>query len=358
MKRSVVRLPTLATLLASATLSVLVASAGAPAFAQAPGEAGTAGRIIRPNAIIHTVSDLDRSTAFYRDAVGLELDSSPALPSGSSPQMGLLMNAPGAEVRTATFKIPGTEVRLVLMQVSKVDGRKIVSRIQDPGVVKLVLRVRDMDTQFSRVRDRITGVYTSGGGPIRPEGPNGRNQAVITKDPDGCALEFVSQPNPPLADTLPADSNVVGGWGSFVVADLAKTIDFYRGSLGFAINGSGRPASATLLALEGTPQATTTVSTGSRPPGAAYTWFMYDFRGIERNTLPTRLQDPGTAAVSFLVDDVGALVSRLKAGGTRVETTGGEPVMVNGERRVFVRDPSGILLEFVEAHGDGQAAAR
>jgi hypothetical protein len=126
--------------------------------------------------------------AFYRDAVGLELDSTPSLPSGSGREIGLLTNSPGAEIRTATFRIPGTEVRLVLMQVSKSDGKTIVSRIQDPGVVKLVLRVRSMETAFARVRGQITGVYTSGGAPVRPEGPNGVNQAVIMKDPDGCAL--------------------------------------------------------------------------------------------------------------------------------------------------------------------------
>lgn len=329
----------------SAVLSLVwTMGGGRPAFAQAQ----PAGRILRPNAVLHTVANLDRSVAFYRDAVGLELDTAPALPSGSGRDVGLLTNAPGADIRTATFKIPGTEVRLVLMQVSNVDGKAIVSRIQDPGVVKLVLRVRNMETEFARVRGQITGIYTSGGGPVRPEGPNGVNQAVITKDPDGCALEFVFQTNPPLADSLAAGSNIVGGWASFVVEDLAKSIEFYRDTLGFAINGTGRPAAATLLALEGTPEATSTVSTGSRPPGAAYTWFMYDFRGIERKTLQTRLQDPGTATVSFWVDNVSAILKTLKAAGTRVESGGAEPVTLGGSRRVFVRDPSGILIELVE----------
>ena len=335
----------LQTLLRSAALAAAIAiGTGSSVAAQTTRE----GKLLGPNAVIHTVANLDRSVAFYRDAVGLVLDTSSGLPSGSGREIGALTNAPGADVRTATFKIPGTEVRLVLMQVSRVDARTVVSRIQDPGVVKLVLRVRNMETAFARVRSQITGVYTSGGGPVRPEGPNGVNQAVITKDPDGCALEFVFQANPPLADSLPASSNIVGGWASFVVEDLAKSIGFYRDELGFAINGSGRPASATLLALEGTPEATSTVSTGSRPPGAAYTWFMYDFRGIERKRLQTRLQDPGTAAVSFWADNVPALLERLKAGGTRIETMGEKPVTVGGSRRAFIRDPSGILIELAE----------
>ena len=244
----------------------------------------------------------------------------------------------------------------------RMDGPMVVrARMHtDAGLIETVhtLRVRNMEMQFARVRGQITGVYTSGGGPVRPEGPNGVNQAVITKDPDGCALEFVFQTQPPLSDSLPPSSNVVGGWASFVVEDLAKSIEFYRDRLGFAINGSGRPAAATLLALEGTPEATATVSTGSRPPGAAYTWFMYDFRGIERKTLQTRLQDPGTAAVSFYVDNVSALLKTLKAGGVRVETKSDEAVMVGGSRRAFVRDPSGILIELVELPADAGTAGR
>ena len=273
--------------------------AAPPASAQAQAD----GKLLRPNAVIHSVANLDRSVAFYRDAVGLELDSTPSLPSGSGREIGLLTNSPGAEIRTATFRIPGTEVRLVLMQVSKSDGKTIVSRIQDPGVVKLVLRVRSMETAFARVRGQITGVYTSGGAPVRPEGPNGVNQAVIMKDPDGCALEFVFQTNPPLPDNLPADSNIVGGWASFVVEDLAKSIEFYRDRLGFAIAGSGRPAAATLLALEGTPRRQAR-SAPDHDRLARLTRGSYDFRGIERKPLQARLQDPGTAAVSFWVDNL------------------------------------------------------
>jgi catechol 2,3-dioxygenase-like lactoylglutathione lyase family enzyme len=52
--------------------------------------------------------------------------------------------------------------------------------------------------------------------------------------------------------------------------------------------------------------------------------------------------------VSFWVDNVAAMLETLHAGGTRVETQGGEPVAIDGARRVFVRDPSGILIELVQ----------
>ena len=99
------RFSTLGTILGSAAVSLLVTSAsGHVAFAQAT--AVPDGKVVRPNAVIHTVTDLNRSVAFYRDAVGLELDSSPALPSGSGREIGLLTNAPGAEVRTRHVQDP------------------------------------------------------------------------------------------------------------------------------------------------------------------------------------------------------------------------------------------------------------
>jgi len=85
--------------------------------------------------------------------------------------------------------------------------------------------------------------------------------------------------------------------------------------------------------------------TGGRPPGAAYTWFMYAYDGVDKRPLNGRLSQPGMTALSFYVDDVRAMLATLKAAGARVETQGGEPVTIEGVDRVFVRDPSGILIE-------------
>jgi catechol 2,3-dioxygenase-like lactoylglutathione lyase family enzyme len=50
--------------------------------------------------------------------------------------------------------------------------------------------------------------------------------------------------------------------------------------------------------------------------------------------------------VSFWVDNVAALVARLKAAGVTVAI---DPVQIAGTTRAFVRDLNGLLLEFVEA---------
>ena len=329
------------------SLGATVVLAAAGAAAQAP-----AARVVRPNAVIHSVADLDRSIAFYRDAVGLTPDPSPDFPSGSSRELGVLTRAPGATLRAATLRVPGGDVRLTLVQFSGVDARPVHQRLQDPGSVKLVLRVKDMDAAFARVRDRVAAIYTEGGAPIRPEGPAAVNRAVIMRDPDGYPLEFAFQGGPVSAD-VPASSIVIGGWATFIVNDVAATLGFYRDRLGFQPTGAPSTLAPAVLSLQGAPTATGSMSAGVKPPGAAATWRMYDFRNVERAPLAGRLQDPGTPAVSFLVENVQALLATLRAAGVTVDTESGEAVNVGGTLRAFIRDPNGLLIELVEAGAIG-----
>jgi catechol 2,3-dioxygenase-like lactoylglutathione lyase family enzyme len=317
-----------------------LASLATPVLAQTPG------RILRPNAVLHSVADMDRSVAFYRDAVGLTMEPSPGFPTGASPRTGAALGAPGATVRAATLSIPGSDVRLTLIQFSGAAATPIRQRLQDPGSVKLIVRVRNIDAAFERVRDRVARVYTEGGVPMKPEGPAAVNTAVIMRDLDGYPLEFAMQDTPEISSTVPATSNVVGGWATFIVADAAAAIEFYRTRLGFEAVGAPRPLAPVVLSLQGTPGATGSMSAGVRPPGGVNTWRMYDYRNIDRTRLEGRLQDPGTPAVSFWVDNVAALVARLKAGGVAVAI---DPVQIDGTTRAFVRDLNGLLLEFVEA---------
>lgn len=314
----------------------------------APARAQTPGRILRPNAVLHSVADLERSVAFYRDAVGLTLEPSPGFPTGASPQVGAAFGTPGATIRAATFSIPGADVRLTLVQFSGLATSPIRQRLQDPGSVKLVVRVRNIDAAFARVRDRIARVYTAGGAPMKPEGPAAVNTAVIMRDPDGYPLEFAMQDTPEISSAVPSTSNVVSGWATFIVDDAAAAVEFYRTRLGFEPAGAPRPLAANVLALQGTPGATGSMSAGVRPPGGLNTWRMYDYRNIDRARLEGRLQDPGTPAVSFWVDSVAAIVARLEAAGVVVAS---RPVSIDGTTRAFVRDLNGLLLEFVEVGG-------
>jgi catechol 2,3-dioxygenase-like lactoylglutathione lyase family enzyme len=337
----------------------LIIPAGGVAFA-AGESGGTSGNVLRPYAVIHAVRDLRKSESFYRDDVGLTVARSSAFPSGASPAIQALLNTSGATIKSVTLQIPGTLMRLVLLQFTGVPQKDLHSVIQDPGVVKLALDVRDIDKAFARIQKHIMGVYSTGGGPVQPEGPAQRVRAVIVKDPDGYALELILAPLN-TRTTAPASSNIVDAHASIVTADLPVALKFYTEELGFNVRGAltGRPLKLSTLALEGTPGADV-MSTGGAPPeprGIRSMWFFYDFRNIDRKTLNTRMQDIGGGAVAFLVKDLPSLLERMKAGGTLIETAGGAPVMIGYDSQaVVVRDPSGIPVELVQQGGNATAS--
>jgi catechol 2,3-dioxygenase-like lactoylglutathione lyase family enzyme len=316
-----------------------------PLIGTAYAEDNSPGKVISPYAVIHTVPDLDKSTAFYRDKVGLEIDSAPLFAANATKELAALTNAKGARVRSTTFKIPGSELHLILLQFSGVEQKHVEARIQDPGVVKLVIRVRDIDKPFAAVQPDIKGVFSTGGAPVHPEGPKQRVQAVIVKDPDGFALEFVLA-NADIKSPAPATSNIVGGWASLVVENEDQSLKFYGEQLGFKIN-KGRLLAPSVLALEGTPDASVT-NTGTRPPGSEFTWFVYDFRNIDRKALHSKMQDVGNSAVAMLATNLPELTKSLTANGATPETNGKALPLGENTRAVAVRDPSGIPFILVE----------
>jgi catechol 2,3-dioxygenase-like lactoylglutathione lyase family enzyme len=305
--------------------------------------------IIRPLAVIHTVADLTASLRFYR-AVGLQPSDSDSgsdvFPyGGDSRALQTLIAAPTGQVRVATLSIPGSELHLVLLQLSAARHPMITAQMQDPGTVRLALRVRDLDKAFSGLRAAVPTVYTTGGAPIHPEGDSQPIRAVVVKDPDGFQLEMVSAPLN-LKTTAPSDSNIVGGFGSVVVADAAQTATFYQQQLGFRLRNT-RQLPAGVLALEGTPEASVT-SLSFQPPGASFMWFMYDFRHINRTVQHEQLNQIGSSAISLLTSDLPALLQSFKGAGSEVVTRGEKPVTFKGTRAVLVRDPSNTLIELVQ----------
>lgn len=305
------------------------------------------GRVVRPYAIIHAVTDLRRSVAFYRDDLGLNVDKASAFPLGSSAAIGELIGAPGVSARGVTLDIPGTEFRLVLLKFSGVGQRVVRPRVQDFGDVKFIVTVRDMDEAWARIRKHVLRVYTTGGQPVQPLTTN-HHRAVIVADPDGYLLEL--QTSEPFAkkNAAPPGSNTIDGRPSWSVENLTKSLDFCRQNLGFKVVGKRPAAPPSALVLEGTPNALE-ASGMVRPPGAGTVWFLTDFRRIERRGLNSRVQDIGGGAVAFLTTGLPSLLDVLKRQGAAVQTSGGVPVNIgHGQEAAFIRSPAGIPMELVE----------
>ena len=315
-----------------------------PSQGQPTSASASSGRMLKPEALIHVVANLDRTVAFYRDGIGFELVSEPAPLKGPAGAM-LARQAAGGKARSATFRIPGSEMQFMVVEFSGVESHPMTQQLYDPGITRFSIQVRDIDAAFARVKDRVV-VNSTGGAPVFTQKPRNNTRAVMMHDPDGFVFEFVQGDPIPETD-VPKSSNVYNARSSLAIEDTNKSLAFYRDLLGYEARPSNTVNDA-VLALEGTPTAVAK-TTSTSPPGSTNVWFFWEFSNIARAKHEPRAQDPGASALSLRVENLPALLARMKAAGVKVETAGEEAVTIGGSSRgVLVRSPDGLLVELVE----------
>ncbi len=333
-----------------AALSILLALAGASiASAQNAAPAATSSQVvIGGHNFIHAVADVQKSSQFYRDAFGLELERE-IRPAAAVPVLQQLANTPGAKFRATSVKLPGANFSLEFTEFSDIERKVGQSNMQDPGSSMLALIVRDVDATLAKAVKAGAKIVTTGGKILRqgaPDAPN-YNRAIFLRDLDGFLIEMLQlYPQPP--SKAPADSAVLGGGIGITVSDVERTAAFWR-QFGLEVKvGEAAPGNATTMALSATQNATFRIG-NARIPGTDFQLLLAEFTGIARKPYQGRLQDPGTPAVSLAVRDLDAAMQAVKAAGARVVTTGGAPVHMGPTGgNVFIRDPDGFLVELIQ----------
>jgi len=309
-----------------------------PAFGQ--------GNVVGSGNFSHIVTNLDKSIEFYRDVLGLDLPGG-AQPFGAKPEIMQLGNTIGAQNRIAVLRVPGSPLGVELIEYKDIDRKPAHPRFQDPGAANLTLRVRDIDAVMARVKISGAKVLTAAGGPVAI-GTASRN--VFLQDPDGFVVEVAQPVTPPEAGT----GNLLGAGFETTVVDTEQTVKFYRDLLGFQLRvGDAFNNNKLMAETAGTPGAQFRQSSGQIPGSMVRITFI-EFKDIDRKPLHTRLQDPGTALLQLRVQDVDALVKKLKAGGAEIITAGGEPVTRGNLRLAMVRDPNNLFLELISAPPTGR----
>jgi predicted enzyme related to lactoylglutathione lyase len=288
-----------------------------------------------------TVADLDRSMAFYRDVLGLEIQSRPAPNWDSTSWLRALHGTGDAPLRYAIAKVPGTNWGVEMVEFRNADRHAVAPRVQDPGSTTVAFSVRDLDAALARVKRAGTQVVSAGS---EPTGSKGGNRAIVLRDPDGFLVElFELVPSP--VTTAPASSNVIGGGKRIVVEDLDRTLALYRDQLGWPFGQPTPSDTKSFRALTGL-EAKSRHSVATSPDGALYE--LVEFQGVDRTPLRTRVQDPGSTRFYLVVSDLDAALARFKAAGGSIISTGGQPVVGNGTRYAAVRDPNGVFFVLSE----------
>jgi catechol 2,3-dioxygenase-like lactoylglutathione lyase family enzyme len=142
------------------------------------------------------------------------------------------------------------------------------------------------------------------------------------------------------------------------VADLDKTVSFYRDGLGLEMAGPGGKPAGTLAAPRALDESLSkfTATHGAKfrnatfkIPGAKFDLELTEFTDTPRKNVQPHMQDPGAATLVLTVRDVDAALAGVNKSGGSVLSIGGQPRKVGGEnsksRSVFVRDPDGFMLE-------------
>lgn len=135
-----------------------------------------------------TVSDLDRSVAWYRDVLGLTLISRQPNDNAYTRQ---IVGMPDAVLEIAFFALaPGSgEQILELVQYLRPAGGSPDLSTRDVGVGHLALEVDDLRSEYERLRGH--GVRFRNPPVEIDEGLNRGSWACYLLDPDGITIELI-----------------------------------------------------------------------------------------------------------------------------------------------------------------------
>jgi catechol 2,3-dioxygenase-like lactoylglutathione lyase family enzyme len=314
-----------------------------------------AGDVVGVGNFIHVVANLDKSLEFYHDVLGMDLQRAPGAqaPSGprpflSAPEVPRLYNAVGAQYRVLSAVVPESPMRAELVEFKEVDRKAVRPRVQDPGASILVLTVRDLARILGRLNKRTATVLTSGGGPVRLDDGS---QAVLLSDPDGFFVELV-QRNVTPATKAPADSNFIDVGFMFVVSDTNRMARVFRDALGFQLQTGTFVTDKALERLVNV-RGMQVRRTPTTVPGTAFRVEFLEFKGSDRKSVHSRLQDPGSAVLRLVVRDVDTVVKKLASSDVKVASAGGDVITLpagNGTIRAAITSaPDNLFVQVLQA---------
>lgn len=142
------------------------------------------------------------------------------------------------------------------------------------------------------------------------------------------------------------------------VADLDRSIAFYRDVLGFEVVFRWNPQAEYIRELVGYPEADIH-SAILRLPGTDVALELLEYRNVERAAIDTRTANPGTAHIAFYVDQLDVLYEDLKRRGIRSVSAPVTPTIGPnaGGRAVYMVDPDGIRVELIQTRQSFEAFA-
>ena len=145
-------------------------------------------RIIAADHTGITVTNLERSVAFWQDVLGFEL-SHRAHHTGDLASE--VTGVPGAEISIAVLKGYGHKIEL-LEYLAPANRKNVDLRPCDVGSVHVALMVDNLDAVLSTIA--ASGWRAAGEPQTLNTGPNTGKRVVYVRDPDGITIELMQPP--------------------------------------------------------------------------------------------------------------------------------------------------------------------
>ena len=146
-------------------------------------------RIIAADHTGITVSNLERSLAFWQNVLGFELSHRARQTAELASD---ITGVAGAEISIAVVKAPGGHKIELLEYLAPADRKHVDLRPCDVGHVHIALTVDNLDAVLSAIA--ASGWKAAGKPQTLQTGPNAGKRVVYVRDPDGTTIEFMEVP--------------------------------------------------------------------------------------------------------------------------------------------------------------------
>lgn len=335
-------------LLAVATPAVVAQPAGGPD----PGS----GQVRGVGAIGLTVSDMERSVAFYRDILGFEKASDTVI---AGPAYEQLTGLSGLRARVVSMRLGAERIELTEFLAPRGRAAPADSRSNDAWFQHVAIITNDIEQGYLWLRRHDVQQVSPGPQRLPDWNPKaGGIKAFYFRDPDGHPLEILEFP-PDKGEARwhrPSDRIFLGiDHTAIVVGDTEASLRFYRDILGLRVAGESMNWGPEQARLNNVARARLRITAlrAASGPGVEL---------LEYLTPRTGRPAPADPAVNDLVHwhttvipaDPAAAARRLRAGRAVFVSPGvvGLPDRALGFGAGFlVRDPDGHALRVTGAEG-------
>ncbi len=329
--------------------------------------------VVRIAFIGRSVSDLDRSIAFY-EALGFRRDAAarPGWHHDAALEQ-LYGGAPGLESRMAKMYVHNERSgQRFVLYLHEVRGIERKDRSQHTawaaGSSHFGLVVPDAAEVWSRLAARGLLHARSWGGKLIAAPGESRPLLAYLTDPDGLDIELIEERAATAArDGRPARPALLPGVNhvGLVVLDSPKALAFYGGVLGGRLVSQDAPWLRgdfydSAVGGHGNVLRFHNESFAEGPtPSARMNFELVEFQNRRDPPVPRRITDRGVGYVGFEVRGIDALVQSARAAGAQVVSTPAVILLHPGTRTALLRDPDvGGFVELFEHVSDRKLAAQ